>query len=443
MPLPPRLDQRLFRHELTPVWLRTAATLAGESDGEAETVGRVAWFGCRALVTPAVVAAVHPSASVLVWDPDPARLTRVAAVGRQASLANLEAHELPSPPKARLVDLFDLVVVDGLVDSTSDAGRDALVTAAACLLRPGGFLAISYRTVVGWGEVAPLVRLLRRTIAEGAAKDQRELLAPLQVLRSRGAAYPAVRPVAGAWLDEVLDMSPAEVVDHWSADDLRPVSHAQISRAVAGHGAEFVTSAHLYDPLTAAPPALARQVRETPTAVLRESLADLAVRRTRRIDLFRLGRSRVDERTRSRSVQSLAMIPTRLDVAGTVGAPWAEPWSAPDGPTTEQAEASGLHTQAGRTVSTRLRDLWPGEPPRRREVLTRAALGAGLLHPVAGPVPDEAAEGAARLTRVLARRGRAEVCQYSVAPAIGAAVPSTYTAELDDDSRRALGIVAQ
>lgn len=230
----------------------------------------------------------------------------------------------------------------------------ALVTAAACLLRPGGFLAISYRTVVGWGEVAPLVRLLRRTIAEGAAKDQRELLAPLQVLRSRGAAYPGGSPcgrcVAGRGARHVTSGGGRPLIAR--PDDLRPVSHAQISRAVAGHGAEFVTSAHLYDPLTAAPPALARQVRETPTAVLRESLASLAVRRTRRIDLFRLGRSRVDERTRSRSVQSLAMIPTRLDVAGTVGAPWAEPWSTPDGPATEQAEASGLYTQAGRTGSS-------------------------------------------------------------------------------------------
>jgi SAM-dependent methyltransferase len=446
-PRPPRLDRRPFRHELTPVWLQTAATLAGEEVDAADTLGRVAWFGCQAWVTPAVVAAVHPSASVRVWDPDPARLARVAAVRRHAGLANLEVHERRSPPDASLHDRFDLVVVDGLVDSTTDVGRERLVAAAASLLRPGGFLVVSYRTVVGWGEVAPLVRLLRRTIAEGTAHGPREVLAPLQVLRSRGAAYPAVRPAVGAWLDELLEMSPAEAIGTWGADDLRPLSHAQVSHAAAAHGAEFVTSAHVHDPLVSAPTALARQVRASPTAVLRESLTDLAVRRTRRIDLFRLGRSTVDERARSRAVQRLAMVATRLDVAESVGAGWAEPGATLDGvAATEGADPFGRRRQALRTGATRVGDLWPGEPPKRREVLTRAALGAGLLHPVArtaaAPVPVEALAAATRLTDALARRGHAEANHYSVAPVIGTAVPSTYAAALDDQGRRALGIGA-
>lgn len=223
-----------------------------------------------------------------------------------------------------------------------------------------------YRTVVGWGEVAPLIRALRSTIAGGTAKNHHELLAPLQVLRSRGAAYPAVRPVVGAWLDELLDKPAAEVIDHWSADDLSPLSHAQLCRAAAVHGAEFVTSAHVYDPLTAAPPALARQVWGAPTAVLRETLSDLAVRRTQRIDLFRLGRSRVDERKRTRSVQALTLMPASLDVASTVGVSWAEPQPAVDRLACRDSEASILQARMGSVESLRLRDMWAGKPPRQR-----------------------------------------------------------------------------
>lgn len=443
-PRPPRLDRRPFRHELTPVWLHTAATLAGEEVDGVDTLGRVAWFGGAAWVTPAAVAAVHPATAVRVWDPDPARLAPVAAVRRHAGLANLEVHERPSPPDPSLDGRFDLVVVDGLVDSATDVGRERLLSAATSLLLPGGFLVVSYRTVVGWGEVAPLIRLLRRSVAEGAAHGPREALAPLQALRERGAAYPAVRPVVGAWLDELLDLPPAEAIATWGADLLRPVSHAQVSQAAAAHGLEFVTGAHLHDPLSSAPTALARQVRASPTVVLRESLTDLAVRRTRRVDLFRLGRSTVDERARSRAVQRLAVVATRLDVAESVGAGWAEP-----GPTLQGVVAPGAtdpfgHRQARlRTGATRVADLWPGEPPKRREALTRAALGAGLVHPVAGTaasVSVQALAGADRLTDALARRGPAGVYRYSLAPAIGTAVPGTYAAELDDEGRRALGI---
>lgn len=154
-PRPPQLDQRLFRHELTPVWLQTAAVLAGEVADVTDTLDRVAWFGCQAWATPAVVAAVHPSAPVRVWDPDPARLASLATVGRHAGLANLEIDERRSPSVSSLGGRFDLVVVDGLVDSATDIERERLITAAASLLRPGGFLVVGYRTVVGWGEVAP------------------------------------------------------------------------------------------------------------------------------------------------------------------------------------------------------------------------------------------------------------------------------------------------
>lgn len=444
-PRPPQLDQRLFRHELTPVWLQTAAVLAGEVADVTDTLDRVAWFGCQAWATPAVVAAVHPSASVRVWDPDPARLASLATVGRHAGLANLEIDERRSPSVSSLGGRFDLVVVDGLVDSATDIERERLITAAASLLRPGGFLVVGYRTVVGWGEVAPLVRLLRRTIAEGTAHGPREVLAPLEALRSRGAAYPALRPAVAAWLNDLLELSPAEAIRTWEADDLRPLSHAQVSHAAGAHGAEFVVSAHVHDPLLSAPTALARQVRGSATVVLRESLTDLAVRRTRRIDLFRRGRSTVDERARSRAVQRLAMVATRLDVAESVGAGWAEPDPTLDGiVATEAADPFGRRQQSLQTGVTRVSDLWPGEPPRRREVLTRAALDAGLLHPVAAnaavPVPVETVAAATRLTEALARRRPAGANHYSVAPALGTAVPTAYAAGLDDEGRRALGI---
>ncbi len=134
--------------------------LAGQRPPEITGTFRVAWLGCDATFTPAVVAAVHPMAEVVAWDPDPAKVAMVRRLGDDAELANLVPHERPAPPVPDQRK-FDIVVIDGLVDSVSDVERTRFTTAAMALLRPGGVTCVTYRTSVGWGEIAPVVQLLR------------------------------------------------------------------------------------------------------------------------------------------------------------------------------------------------------------------------------------------------------------------------------------------
>ena len=436
-PLPPQPDRRLFRHELTPAWLQTTAVFAGEAPGSINDFDHIAWFGCRAYVTPAVVAAVHPSASVHTWDPYPARQAVLASVSRDAALRNLAAYERPGPPDDAALPLCDLVVIDGVIDSVDVALRDRVLAAAGSLLRPGGLLAIAYRTTVGWGEVAPMVRLLRHSLRNGRGpRRSADALASLEVLSSRGATYVAVRPVVAAWLDDVLRAPADEGIESYEADALRPLSHAQVSEAVAVLGADFVASAHLYDPLPRGPAPVAEQVLAAPTVVLRETLADLAVRRTARVDLFRLGRSSVGEQVRRCTVENTAVAGASLSTAESVGAPWARPAMSHGFSASVDLKWEALP----RIGEARVSELWPEQSVRHREARLREALDAGLLHPVRGTVPDGAEEAAERLTGALDGVRVSDPHGFTVSARLGTATPSEYVESADQSHLRGLGV---
>ena len=434
---PPRNDPRLFRHELTPMWLRTAAAFAGEDLETEDHLDRIAWLGCRAFVTPAVVAAVHPSTTVHAWDPNPARLAALGSACRAAKLGNIATHDQPRPPDNSDYPPCDLVVIDGIVDSVDSELRNQVLAAAASLLRPGGLLAIAYRTAVGWGEVAPLVRLLRHTLKHGSGPDPTaDAIAPLEVLKARGAAYMAVRPTVAAWLDDLLRAPADQVIDSYLVDALRPLSHAQVSEVLADFGTEFVGQARLDDFLHKAPTAVAQRVRDAPTVLLRETLSDLAVRRTARIDLFRLGRAGVGESDRERTVQTTRVMSVRLPTCESVGAPWARHIVSNGESATISCDSDGFERVGGFRVC----ELWPAETRQHREVMVRQVLDAGLAHPVRDSVPDQAMESAARLTVLLERKGRPIREQFAVSAHLGTALPSEYVRSVDEGRRRALGL---
>lgn len=433
--IPPRTDRRRFRHELTPVWLRAAATFAGESTGPAD-LARVAWFGCGAPATPAVVAAVDPGVEVCVWDPLASLLVTVDALRAGAGLPNLTVHDRPSPPDFANLGACDLVVIDGVLDAVTDGLRDEVLGAISSLVRPGSFVAVRYGTTVGWGEVTPLVRLLRRTLATaGSPKSHKAAFDMLALLRDRGAAYVSARPYVAAWLDELLTAPIADVIESYCMGEFHPMSHAQVSEAMSAVGASFVTSAYLDDPLVAAPAPLSRQVRAASPSVLRESLTDLAVRRTFRVDVFRLGSSPLPNRTRRSALQRMPLVEVGLDGLHTLGASWAVP--------TMTREVGTSWDALRRRGGASMREVWPEATPRRREALVRQALGAGLLHPAVRQVPDGAAEAASRLTAALQRQGRDERDRYVVAADLGTALPRSYVESLGDDRRPALGIGAR
>ncbi len=479
----PRIDRRLFRRELTPSWLSAAAVLAGQRPIDLAAIARVAWMGCSTPLTPAVVAAVHPQTQVLAWDPDPATAATLIGIQRGAALPNLAIREDPAPP-VRDRDGFDLVVIDSVVDTCDATRRQALIASAVHLARPGAVICVTYRTEVGWGEITPLVQLLRY-VAGRADRDPAQAVADalvlLEMLLERGVGYlHPTRPIAREWVQDLLTAPTHLVVADYVRRDLQPPSHARVAEAAAAGGATWIGHATLDGDVVdhGLAPEVERDltglVGSARSEVLRQSLTDIAVRRTNRADLFRLGSQPLDNRSRTNWLARLFVAP--YDSTATSGLGPADQISAGPAPTPASPEPTTRQTRAttrankptgarpsssertgpprdqpspldfGENQTTSVRRLLADVAPKQRQQLLRQAMRTGLCHPVLGgtagadrpPNPD-ATQAAVRLTDHINATHPAEH-RWVASPGLGSALPAHVTATADESTRRAWGL---
>jgi len=375
-----------FRRELTPTWLGLACLLAGHRPPELGDSFRYVHLGCGAGLTTAVVAAAHPRAQVWAWADRDEDLEATFRLARAAELANVEVHERLELP-ADLGGPADIVVIDDVLPA-SEEHRAEILAAVGASIRPGGLVCVSYRTTVGWSEIAPVHRTLRRA-AQGHNGRPDDLvpsiLGLLERLRAGGARHLTERPAVAAWVDGLLTADPADVAA-MLRDDLEPLSHAQLADALAEVCCGFVGSAQLLDDLDAAVPASLREMVATAgSPALREAYRDLAVRPSTRLDLFRRGPSHLSAGEVDAAIEQIRLVP--------IDAP------------TEADAPGGADELAAADAATRV----------------RFEVDAGQTHPavVGGTSPDVTA-AAGRLAAVLAAQGVPLV----PAPGIGSALPA-------------------
>ncbi len=398
--------------------------LAGQDSPERPDGLRAAYLGGGHGFTPAVVAAVHPEAEVWHWDPDVRAVEHARRVRDAADLENLAVHEYPAVPDRIGNGHLDLIVVDGVLDTVDDDLRARVVDAVAASLRPGGLLCVSYRTVVGWGEVAPVHHLVR----ELAGRDPRTFaasvsgaVATVHRLRAGGAAYFAKRPVVDAWWQELRALPNAVLVERLFAQALRPISHAQVVEAFTPGGCTYVgpaRAADLVEPDLEA--TLAEVLGSLDPPLVREALGDLVVRRTHRTDLFRLGSSPFVTAAQRRP-------PARMRFTGLGLLDPADPSLRRVAPVALRRSLA-----AGPVAFAKMAERADG-----RVSVLRALLARGVVHPLRDDLDPRATAAAQRLTAVTGRSPVPAPDRIQVIPALGSALPAS--AELSADQQATLG----
>lgn len=423
-PPPPRTDRRRFKAELTPGWLHLATLLAGQPPPGHRHHIRAAYVGGGLGFTAAVVAAVHPDAHVWWWDPDVAGVEAAHRLQDRAALTNLTVHERADLPDAPGGGPLDLVVIDGVIDAVDDGLRAEVLRALLANLRPGGLACVSYRTTAGWSEVAPVHRLVRHLVARDPRPPHQSVpdaLAAVEQLHAGDARYLTHRPAVDAWWRELRALGIDAASDRVRLA-LRPLSHAQVVDAFGRHGCTFAGPARADD---LAPrrldPALADIIDRFDAPVLHQTLADLALHRDHRVDLFRLGSAPVATRDRQRALDKVAVTGQGL--------------LDPADPTLRRVLPVALR-RALSTGTVSVGDL--ADRAVDREELVRTLLARGLVHPIPGDVDPRATDAARRLTALINRAPVPVPHRMRVVPGLASALPAA--AALDADQQTSLGI---
>ncbi len=367
---PRSLVRPAFRREFTPTWLCTAAVLAGQRPPDEDEPLRVLDMRCRSGITAAVIAAAHPDAEVWAMDPEPTNVERADRLASGAQLKNLTVLEAPaSAGVGELPDSVDVLLLDDVVSTTDDAGRDALAVIVARRVRAGGLIAVAYRTKVVWSEVAPVRRLALLLAARGGGDrldQQAAIVELLQRLKSAGARYLLDRPMISELVDRAGEIEPDDLADVLMVEHLEPMALADVADWLAPTGATFIGSAGLDDVDSDSP--LVELLRDTQDTRLREALRDLAFRPAFRIDLFRRGTATLPVDVRTSLLMELEL----------VGLGMSNPTE--DAP---QAMVPGALVERIGVEATRVGDLIDGAPRDAAEAdrLVRVLLHNGLAHP--------------------------------------------------------------
>jgi hypothetical protein len=314
-PVIPRPDPRGFRRELTPTWLASATLLNRHLPPDLSRPFRAAYLGCGTGLTPSVVAAVHPESEIWAWDFRAGQLEATRRLRDAAELDNLLIHERVGLPPDLGGRVCDVIVVAGVLDTVCDELRSEVLEAVSTNLRPGGLLCVTYRTTVGWVDVVPMQRLMRYLFhLDLGDRDRRvdRLLDVLAELQEGAAGYSANRAVVAEWLAaEVFANDPATVATEYLDDEMRPLSHAQLVEWLEPSGCAYVGSARLTDDLDLeVNDTLKEMIDGAPSSLVREAYRDLAVRRTTRADIFRLGEAWLAPGDHNEMLASLKVIGT-------------------------------------------------------------------------------------------------------------------------------------
>lgn len=308
-----RLYSPMAHRELSVAWIQQALLLGGRHRldlGHASRSDAPAFhcleFGCGHGLNLILNAAAHPEGRFYGVDLNPSHVAGATAQAAQLGLGNIAfavadlrsfaAGRPQRGPGADWPDQVDLVLAHGVAAWVSPEVRQALVAAAAALLRPGGVFLCSYNTYPGWLSQSPLVMLCQElarqaggtasaSLIRATAERVAAILGPADAPLPLGVAYPQLRRIL-----ETLPSRPGAYLEGEFVPTHQPQYVAPMHRLCAAHGLTAVGSATLPEQCAAMLDPVRRALIDTeqdPT--LREVLFDLVINQSFRRDLFAHG----------------------------------------------------------------------------------------------------------------------------------------------------------
>jgi len=314
-----RLYGAFVHRELTVAWICQALLIGGQHrldlgtgtspDGSAASAPgfHCLEFGCGQGFNLIFNAAAHPEGRFYGVDLNPSHVAAANAMAADLGLANVvfaladlcdfAAGRPERGPVAAWPELFDLVLAHGVAAWVSPEVRQALVAAAAALLRPGGVFQCSYNTYPGWLARSPLAMLSQEQAlrAGGVASGSLIRSAARRLQAFLGSATePLPLGIALPDLATALEEMPSAAGDSYLEGEFhaahQPLYVGPMHRLCAAHGLSAVGSATLPELFPEMLDPIRRElVEQAEDPALRQVLLDLAINQTFRRDLFARG----------------------------------------------------------------------------------------------------------------------------------------------------------
>lgn len=298
-----------IHRELSVSWLLLATLMGGRhrlDPGLARKGFRHLDLGCGHGLNLLFNAAAHPQASFYGLDLNPTHIAEASAKAEALDLGNVHfaqadlttfAAGVPSTGPCRgWPESFDVVVAHGLASWVGPEVREALVAAAASLLRPGGIFYCSYNTYPGWLSRSTLQMLsVEEAQRAGGSTSVAGIRKAAQILTgftgTEDNSLPLGKELPGlrSLIERLQPMPEAYLVGEYQSAH-QPLYVGPMHRLCAAHGLSHIGSATLPEMFPEMlDPQRRSLVMEADDLPMREVLLDLAINQTFRRDLFAKG----------------------------------------------------------------------------------------------------------------------------------------------------------
>lgn len=274
---------------LTPGWLSTLSRLHGVAAPEPRGAFRMLDIGCGDGLGLAIIAASHPEASFEGIDGLSAHIARGQAFVHDIpniALRRQTFAEALMEPGTRC----DFVTLHGVLAWVTPDVRVQALDLAASRVAEGGLLAVSYNSLPGWSSLLAYQHLVNafasKTKEDPSGRRQAAHDRVLQLANSgfKGLSVKAIEALEGWAASAPADYFPHEFLNHgW-----RPLWSAEVREEMASRGLTYVGQAASYRlrPDLSLPAAWRAEVMDEADAGLRDTLFDIAIDATFRIDIY-------------------------------------------------------------------------------------------------------------------------------------------------------------
>ena len=293
-----------YYRELAPAWLGLVALIGGLEAPDVSSPFRYYELGCGNGLSTLLHAAAYPHASFTGVDFNPTHIHNAQRLARETGVANVRFLEKSFAELAEGEEAdVDIVGLHGVWSWIAEEPRRHIVEFIRRRLKPGGLVFVSYNTLPGLAQVAPLQRLLveHGELGTGDSLERmRRALAFAARLDKAGAAYFRVNPLAKARVDRLGGHDPRYLAHEYLNANWTPFYHADVARDLAGAKLAFAGSADLIDNFNqfALAPAIAELIVDLRDRTAVETIKDYARNQVFRRDVYARGAPKAEGRER-------------------------------------------------------------------------------------------------------------------------------------------------
>ena len=304
-----------FYREMGPEHLAFAALINGYA-APLQPGMRYCELGCGRGYGTLLLAAANPDRHFVGVDFNPTHIQEASALAKKAGIENIrfvEASftELAASNDPDLTD-FDIIAMHGVYSWVSQEVANDILSILRRHLKPGGLCYVSYNTMPGWVQVAPMQRLIReiarRTPGDSIRKfnSARKLL---ELLEKEDVGYLKFNAGARQRIAQLQNLPLHYLVHEYMNENWKPLYVTEVMEHMAEAKLSYAGSATVIDNRAAfnVPQKLMQTYSEAPDVGLRELLKDFFVNKQFRRDVYIKGGVRLSQQELERHYEGVCL----------------------------------------------------------------------------------------------------------------------------------------